>query len=1164
MSHDNDKPRKNTSSLRINTSTNNIENSIHSSDAPSSHVNYEEVLNTAAALALHSSKGAQHNTSNNKSRLNPSFPEGTGSNATHHNGAYSSSSSPSLSSPRSATSPSSPNRNFSWIKQNILLSASAEDAAMLSSLPKRPIANFPDEADRKRIIGCLAAILSMMFDHEVQGFLNYKSFSKELNINNSSSNNNSDNYNENEKSRIQLERINGSMINNNNVSNITTVGDSNSRESVVLMDDSSSIDEPIEYDDFESVDENSKILNQSGDSAGSLNSSKSSSSRWGRKSKMPNVSTTSSTTTGASNNNKIPPKKSTSNNSLYYRPSALVEQQMYRRRRHEVYSSFLVFSAELLLLDKSNAVAFLPLLNSMLGENKPIFNSVEAGGRKTTIITVNGSRNTPPATSSDNSIKVTSSCSSEDISQDNGLLRGWNRNEDRSSNVSLPPQNSSLDTSQNNYDHDHLVEFETTMKIQEDDKPKQTWDSNELLSPFIESLSPGAGFQCLALLLTNYLLRSQVGYDARVRHIMKKLGLVLICHEMKISGEYKDKNDDYLARLATRKFEALEDAVALKLLRLSSAQEHEAAVNKDKLQIQDDATKKAKTMQKIVRGLKVGSAGIAAGTLFAVTGGLAAPGIAAGLAASGITFTAATASIVTTLTSTAAVTTIFGIGGGSLAAYKTHRRVKGITEFVLTKEVRKIALNNERKILDGNLFSIICVSGWLTDDRDFQRPWGVEPSNPPIADFAEKLNRFYTIYNPEVIPRINDILKRWKGEERNLWIVLRQKYGRDPDQLYPLQNSFQRSTISYLESEIIDNLLTELGYVVNEEESPEMQKSNDRFGMFKSKMSGTKKSNYDDTVSTAPNTPAMSTSRKFSNNDVSACETINEYIINNNGEEESKDQSNKPIHDLWDYKSEYGGELLTLRWESDLLIELCDSVTDMAVDMVGTAAKEILKQTALSTLITAIAWPYGLVKAANMIDGTWTLAIERADLAGIELARRLLESRAGHRPVVLVGFSMGARAVYSCLKELARHQLLWEERRKTEKKDRKFMEEREPASIIEDAIMLGLPNHLSVHSWMSCRSVVAGRLVNCYSGRDLILSLMFQIKRLTGALKPVCGTNPVNVPGVENYDVSNFISAHSDYCKKTGHILRMIYHGCPYRPSVTITIPRDFIPNPVV
>lgn len=280
---------------------------------------------------------------------------------------------------------------------------------------------------------------------------------------------------------------------------------------------------------------------------------------------------------------------------------------------------------------------------------------------------------------------------------------------------------------------------------------------------------------------------------------------------------------------------------------------------------------------------------------------------------------------------------------------------------------------------------------------------------------------------------------------------------------------------------------------------------------------------------------------------------------------------------LWDYEAEFGGELYTVRWETDLLMELCDSVTDLAVDLVGNAAREILKQTALSTLISAIAWPYGLVRAANMIDGTWTLAIERADLAGIELARSLLESQAGHRPVTLVGFSMGARTIYSCLKELARHQELWEQQQQasrskvekrfvhgksrshSKKKEDRINYSREPASIVEDAILMGTPNHLSLSSWVACRCVVAGRLVNCYSSTDLILSLMFQIKRFAGALRPVCGVSPVNVHGVENYDVSPFISAHSDYCLMTGQILRMIRHGQPYRPSSTIVVPKEFL-----
>ena len=113
---------------------------------------------------------------------------------------------------------------------------------------------------------------------------------------------------------------------------------------------------------------------------------------------------------------------------------------------------------------------------------------------------------------------------------------------------------------------------------------------------------------------------------------------------------------------------------------------------------------------------------------------------------------------------------------------------------------------------------------------------------------------------------------------------------------------------------------------------------------------------------------------------------------------------------------------------------------------------------------------------------------------------------------------MGARTIYSCLQELARHQQLWEEKRvngKDEKRKKKGAKKgtgeatleysREPASIVEDDILMDLPNHLSLHSWESCRCVVAGRLINCYSRRDLILSLMFQIKRLAGALKPVCG-----------------------------------------------------------
>ena len=101
---------------------------------------------------------------------------------------------------------------------------------------------------------------------------------------------------------------------------------------------------------------------------------------------------------------------------------------------------------------------------------------------------------------------------------------------------------------------------------------------------------------------------------------------------------------------------------------------------------------------------------------------------------------------------------------------------------------------------------------------------------------------------------------------------------------------------------------------------------------------------------------------------------------------------------------------------------------------------------------------------------------------------------------------------------------------------------------------MGTPNHLSTPAWEDIRNVVAGRLVNCYSRKDLILSLMFQFKRLSGVIRPVCGNGPVNVHQVEDVDVTHLINSHSDYCLMAGQILRLIQHGQPLlHPIVTDT-----------
>jgi len=962
---------------------------------------------------------------------------------------------------------------------------------------------------------------------------------------------------------------------------------------------------------------------------------------------------------------------------------------------------------------------------------------------------------------------------------------GWSSSLGRETHQQQPPQEQELEN----------TEVVDTNSTPYDATLDDDWTNPELIAPFLAELTPGAGFQCVSLILLQHLLRSRSGYDARARQVYKRLGLLVLMWEEKkrleayasdsvededresIVGSYstasgastdvtteaveirtgtdgevigiqhsptaasssslaervnKDRlnrkqtrpTDEDIAANASRKFEAIERAVASKLIKISNQQSikrQKQKVNDTKQreqpsqqeqrrsdrQVQQHAPDEGEVKQRrrqqrddqddapappnsavstrpgpritrtqLMRGLKITSAGLAAGTLFAVTGGLAAPGIAAGIAAmtASTTVTAAGAAVISALTSSAAVCTIFGVGGGGLAAYKVSRRTRGVTEFEFRREdngrararaeaaaarARKAAAgSNLRRRLRGNaehdqvaqaaaraaaaadaeLYSTVCLSGWFRDVRDFQRAWGVNPTNPPITERLELLERFYAVYQPNKIHRCERILNHWRGEERQLWRLLRQKYGRDPDHAFPFDHGSRLAAdLTRAEDVAVDRLLIELGYdIPNPEPDAEPDLAEDA-SIDASKAQAAKAigrigqrisdkilhHNYEghgaedlsrmenqasvhpsgangvadtstqdqrqDATLTKPSTPQISAAasagapvasdqarplteataekepRGTSGGESATASSTKSEATGQSGGDKTQSVP-RHLDTVWDYTAEYGGELYTVRWESDLLMELCDSVTDMVVDVLGAGTRELLKQTALATLVTAIAIPYAMIRAADTIDSVWTLAVERADEAGVELAKSLLESQAGHRPVTLLGYSMGARAIYSCLKELARHQEKWEDQRDRERDTESMgpdqaasapngktqvdeqVYSREPAGIVEDVILMGTPNHLSIPSWEAARRVVSGRLVNCYSTKDLILSVLFQYKRMTGVLRPVCGCAPVKVPGVENYDVTHLLNSHADYCVVVGDVLKLVRHGQP-RPT---------------
>ncbi len=110
------------------------------------------------------------------------------------------------------------------------------------------------------------------------------------------------------------------------------------------------------------------------------------------------------------------------------------------------------------------------------------------------------------------------------------------------------------------------------------------------------------------------------------------------------------------------------------------------------------------------------------------------------------------------------------------------------------------------------------------------------------------------------------------------------------------------------------------------------------------------------------------------------------------------------------------------------------------------------------------------------IGSKWRVALRRAKLAGQLLARMLMQGLLGERPVTLVGFSMGARLIFHCGLELARHGA---------------------AGLLEHVVLLGTPVSLRPERWAALRSVVARRVINGYSNNDWTLGTRC---RLAGVL----------------------------------------------------------------
>jgi len=227
-------------------------------------------------------------------------------------------------------------------------------------------------------------------------------------------------------------------------------------------------------------------------------------------------------------------------------------------------------------------------------------------------------------------------------------------------------------------------------------------------------------------------------------------------------------------------------------------------------------------------------------------------------------------------------------------------------------------------------------------------------------------------------------------------------------------------------------------------------------------------------------------------------------------------------------------EVYALRWELTALMNMGNSLETVIKSTAWSVAKkEIISRTStppeleqqmrsancdvvFASLMEGL-WPLGLLKINKIIDNPWSMGMVRAEKAGLVLADTIQRKLQGGRPISLIGYSLAARAIYTCLMVLA---------------------ERRQFGLVDSVVLIGTPAPSETRVWLTLKSVVAGRLVNVFSENDYILGFLYRMSNIQFG---IAGLQEVRgVRGVENYDVSNLVSGHLRYQYLIGTILKNI------------------------
>ncbi|MCJ1355987.1 MAG: hypothetical protein MMC33_005981 [Icmadophila ericetorum] len=209
------------------------------------------------------------------------------------------------------------------------------------------------------------------------------------------------------------------------------------------------------------------------------------------------------------------------------------------------------------------------------------------------------------------------------------------------------------------------------------------------------------------------------------------------------------------------------------------------------------------------------------------------------------------------------------------------------------------------------------------------------------------------------------------------------------------------------------------------------------------------------------------------------------------------------------------GDMYSVLWEPDMLQSMGDTIRILATEALTQGLQQVLASTILTALMGALTLPIVLTKLAYLIDNPWTVSLDRADAAGLILADSLMDRNLGVRPITLVGFSLGSRVIFSCLRELAK---------------------RGAYGLVQNVYLFGAPVVAEKEQWLRARTVISGRFVNGYASNDWILGYLF--RATSGGIYRVAGLAAVDIPGLENINFTKLVNGHMAYRAAMPRLLR--------------------------